>query len=166
VSLKTTVAVPFRAAGTREMGEGEFVVALSLDRDWFSPDQAKRLVDVAEGRGLLAYENDDLRTTFDPATVSVPENFTPDADVLTEQSTFERVIDKLVAAGVDKREAVAAANERQSEAGVTLETAAVLVAREQGVSVSDAAAAARSELLDRETDADSGASETAPGGDD
>ena len=170
MSLKTTVAVPFRAAGTSEMGEGAFVVALSLDRDWFSPDQAKRLVDVAEGRGLLTYEDDDLRTTFDPGAVSVPENFTPDADVLTEQSTFERAIDRLVAAGVDKREAVAAANERQSEVGVTLETAAVLVARERDVTVDDAAAAARSELLDGGTDAGDGTDtregETAVGGDD
>lgn len=148
MSLKTTVAVPFRAAGTREMGEGEFVVALSLDRDWFSPDQAKRLVDVAEGRGLLVYENDGLRTTFDPAAVSIPENFTPASDVLTEQSTFERVIDTLVAAGVDKREAVAAANERQSAVGVTLEAAAILVARERDVAVGDAASAARAEALD------------------
>jgi hypothetical protein len=156
VSLKTTVAVPFRAAGTREMGEGEFVVALSLDRDWFSPDQAKRLVDVAEGRGLLVYEDDDLRATFDPTTVSVPENFTPESDVLTEQSTFERVIDKLVAAGVDKREAVAAANERQSAVGVTLETAAILVAREHGVAVADAADVARAEALDNGSDAGDG----------
>ena len=147
MSLETTVAVPFRSAGTDRMGEGEFVVALSLDRDWFSPDQAKRLVDVAEGRGLLSHENGELRATFDPSGVTVPESFTPDADVLTEQSTFERVIDRLVAAGVEKREAVAAANERQSEIAVSLETAAVLVARERGIEVGDAATAARADLL-------------------
>jgi len=53
MSLEVAVAVPFQQAATRRLGEGEFVVALSLDREWFSPDQAKRLVDVAVGRGLL-----------------------------------------------------------------------------------------------------------------
>jgi hypothetical protein len=146
VSLQTAVAVPFRSAGSSRMGEGEFVVALSLDRDWFSPDQAKRLIDIAEGRGLVAYEDGELQATFDPSDVSVPEDFVPDESVLTEQSTFERVIDQLVAAGVEKREAVAAANERQSRAAVSLETAAVLVARERGVDVDEAARAARAEL--------------------
>jgi hypothetical protein len=154
VSLKTAVAVPFRSAGTDRMGEGEFVVAVSLDRDWFSPDQAKRLVDIADGRGLLGYDDGDLVAQFDPGEVSVPEDFTPAEDVLTEQSTFERVVDALVADGVAKREAVAAANERQREAGVTLEAAAVLVARERGLDVPDAGRAARADLVVSDPEAD------------
>jgi hypothetical protein len=148
VSLKTAVAVPFRSAGKQRLGEGEFVVALSLDRDWFSPDQAKRLVDIADGRGLLEHDDGDLVATFDPSSVTVPEEFTPGTEILTEQSTFEQIVDQLVAAGIEKREVVASANERQNEAGITLEAAAVLVARENDVDVSDAAAQARSELLD------------------
>ena len=147
MSLEAAVAVPFRGAGADRMGEGEFVVALSLDRDWFSPDQAKRLVDVAAGRGLLAREGGDLVAQFDPAAVSVPADFVPDESVLREQSTFERIVDALVAGGVDKREAVAAANGRQRDLGVTLEAAAVLVAREHGVDVEGAAAEARADLL-------------------
>lgn len=146
MSLRTAVAVPFKSAGTEELGEGEFVVALSLDRDWFSPDQAKRLLDAAEGRGLLDRADGQLRAGFDPMDVHVPEEFTPDEAILSEQSTFEQVIDRLVADGLDKRDAVAAANERQRTAGVTLETAAVLVARERGIEVREPARAARGEL--------------------
>ncbi|MGM0604314.1 MAG: DUF2240 family protein [Halobacteriota archaeon] len=137
MSLEVAVAIPFRQKGKRSLGEGEFVVALSLDRDWFSPDQAKRLVDVALGRGLLETIDDELRPTFDPDDVSVPEDFTPDESILREQSTFERALDRLVSNGVPKQEAVATANERQRELGVTIETAAVLLARERGIDVSD-----------------------------
>ncbi|MFB6193849.1 MAG: DUF2240 family protein [Halobaculum sp.] len=147
MSLRTAVAVPFRSAGTDRLGEGEFVVALSLDRDWFSPDQAKRLVDAAEARGLIERTDEGLHATFDPGDVTVPDEFTPDDDVLAEQSTFERIVDRLVADGVEKRDAVAAANERQESAGVTLETAAVLVARERGLDVDAAAADAERDLL-------------------
>ena len=146
MSLRTAVAVPFRSAGTDRLGEGEFVVALSLDRDWFSPDQAKRLMDAAEGRGLVDREDGQLHASFDPGAVSVPEAFEPDEAILTEQSTFERVVDQLVADGMEKREAVAAANERQRTAAVTLEAAAVLVARERGLDVDGAAADARRDL--------------------
>ena len=162
MTLEAAVAAPFRGAGTDRMGEGEFVVALSLDRDWFSPDQAKRLVDIATGRGLLAEEGGDLVATFDPAEVHVPAEFVPDESILREQSTFEQALDAIVADGMEKRDAVAAANRRQREIGVTLETAAVLVARERGVDVAAVADAAREELLPEAAGSEDG---DAPGDD-
>jgi len=139
MSLEVTVAVPFKQHGGDSVGEGKFVVALSLDRDWFSPDQAKRLVDVATGRGLLAREDGDLVAQFDPADVEVPTDFVPEESILREQSTFERVLDDLVAAGIEKQEAVAAVNECQRDLGVTIEAAAVLYAHRNGVDVRDVA---------------------------
>jgi hypothetical protein len=150
MTLKAAVAVPFRQRGKSRLGEGEFVVALSLDRDWFSPDQAKRLVDVAAGRGLLAREDGDLVATFDPGEVEVPDGFVPDESVLREQSTFERVLDALVDAGVEKQTAVAGINEKQRDLAVTLEAAAVLYARQRSVDVSGAAERAAGELADGE----------------
>jgi hypothetical protein len=139
MSLEAAVAAPFRDRGRSRLGEGEFVVALSLDRDWFTPDQAKRLVDVAAGRGLLSREADDLVAEFDPAAVTIPEGFVPDESVLREQSAFERVLSALVDAGLEKQDAVAAINERQRELGVTIEAAAILYARRRDVDVGDAA---------------------------
>ena len=146
MTLKAAVAVPFRQRGKSRLGEGEFVVALSLDRDWFSPDQAKRLVDVAAGRGLLERSDGDLVATFDPGEVEVPDGYVPDESVLREQSTFERVLDALVDAGVEKQTAVASINEKQRELAVTLEAAAVLYARQRDVDVRDAADRAAAEL--------------------
>ncbi|EMA66394.1 DUF2240 family protein [Halorubrum kocurii] len=146
MSLEVAVAVPFKQRATERLGEGEFVVALSLDRDWFSPDQAKRLVDVAVGRGLVAEEDGDLRARFDPADVTVPEAFAPDESILREQSTFETALDAIVAAGVEKQRAVAAINERQRALAINIEAAAVLVAKEHGAAVDRLAADVRREL--------------------
>ncbi|WP_396611816.1 DUF2240 family protein [Haloferax sp. S1W] len=146
MSLDVTVAVPFRQHGSTRLGEGEFVVALSLDRDWFSPDQAKRLIDLAAGRGLVERDGTEIVATFDPADMQVPEEFEPDASVLREQSAFEQVLDACVAAGIEKQAAVAGINERQSKLGVTAEAAAVLFARSNGVDVGDAARKAKSGL--------------------
>jgi hypothetical protein len=135
MSLDVAVAVPFRQEGRTRLGEGEFVVALSLDRDWFSPDQAKRLIDVAAGRGLLTREENQLIAEFDPDAVQVPTDYVPDESILHEQSTFEQVLDAVVATGVEKQAAVADINRRQRELGVTLEAAAVLYAKRNGVDV-------------------------------
>jgi len=146
MSLRTAVAAPFRQEGTTELGESAFVVALSLDRDWFSPDQAKRLVDVAASEGLLHREDGQLEARFDPQSVTVPEAFEPDESLLQERSTFERVLGALVEAGHEKQAAVAAVNGLQSDLGVTIEAAAVLYAHRQGIDVQEQAAAAGSEL--------------------
>jgi hypothetical protein len=146
MSLKTAVAAPFRQRGTDRMGESEFVVALSLDRDWFSPDQAKTLVDVAEGEGVLTRDGDALVVGFDPSEVEVPDGFVPSEDVLQSRSTFERLLDAVVSTGIEKRTAVGEINALQSEIGVTLETAAVLYARREGIEVPELAAAVREEL--------------------
>jgi hypothetical protein len=146
MSLRRAVAAPFRQRGVEQLRESEFVVALSLDRDWFSPDQAERLVDVAVTEGLLDREDEVVVTAFDPGDVTVPEEFTPDESILQQRSTFERVLATLTDAGVEKQTAVADINRLQADLAVTIEAAAVLYARRQGVDVTGLAARAREEL--------------------
>ena len=146
MSLKTAVAVPFRQRGTDRMAESEFVVALSLDRNWFSPDQAKTLVDVATGEGLLERDGDALVVGFDASAVTVPEGFIPGEEILQSRSTFERLLGAVVDGDTDKQTAVAGINALQSELGVTVETAAVVYARREGIDVGDIATEVREEL--------------------
>jgi len=146
MSLRTAVAAPFRQQGRDQMGESEFVVALSLDRDWFTPDQAKRLLDVAGSEGLLERTDGDVVVTFEPDEVEVPEGFVPDESILQERSTFERVLDRIVDSGVTKQEAVAEINALQSDLGVTVEAAAVVYARRKDIDIAEEADRALSDL--------------------
>jgi hypothetical protein len=148
VSLRSAVAAPFQGRGEGELAESEFVVALSLDRDWFSPEQATRLADVAVGEGLLERTGKMLAPTFDPGSVTIPEGFVPSEDLLRQRSAFEQALDALVAAGIDKREAVADINELQQSLAVSIEAAAVLYARRRDAEVSEAAERALAELGD------------------
>jgi hypothetical protein len=146
MSLRTAVAAPFREEGVTEMGESAFVVALSLDRDWFSPDQAKRLVNVAASEGLLERSDSRLEARFDPQAVDIPDGFEPGESILQTRSTFERVLGALVENGNEKQTAVAAINGLQSELAITVEAAAILQAHRQGINVDELARDARSEL--------------------
>jgi hypothetical protein len=149
MSLRRAVAVPFRAKGRETLSESEFVVALSLDRDWFSPEQAKRLVDVAVTEGLLDRGEAGVAPTFAARDLSVPEDFEPDDDVLRQRSTFERALDAIVESGVEKQTAVAEVNRLQADLGVTVEAAAVVYARREGVAVAGVADRAAEELGER-----------------
>lgn len=152
MSLRVTVAAPFKRSGERRMEESAFVVALSLDRDWFSPDQAKRLIDVAAGEGLLDRTDEGLEATFAVESTEIPEDFSPDERILAERSPFERALDTITAAGINKRTAVSRINRLQGELGVTIEVAAVVFARREGIDVSETVPAVRETLTgDRET---------------
>jgi len=148
MSLRIAVATPFVQNGTQRLRENEFVVALSLDRDWFSPDQAQRLIDIATRESLLIRDGDHLELAIDPADVTLPEEFVPDETLLQERSAFERVLDALVAEGVDKQTAVGSINTLQQELGITIEAAAVVYARREGIDVAELAPIARSALTD------------------
>lgn len=146
MSLKVAVGAPFRTTGRSRLEESEFVVALSLDRDWFSPDQAKRLVDVAVVEGLLQRDDGELVAEFSPESVDVPEGFTPDESILRERTTFERILDSLGGVDESKRDSVAAINELQLSLGISTDAAAVLYAHRNGIDVSGVAQRVRAEL--------------------
>lgn len=148
MSLRVVVATPFVQDGRNRLRESEFVVSLSLDRDWFSPDQAKRLIDVATGEGLLERDDAELVCPFDPSTVTIPDGFEPDENVLTERSAFERVLDAVVDAGIDKQTAVGTINGLQQELDIHIEAAAVLYARRNGIDVTELTSSARSTVID------------------
>jgi hypothetical protein len=148
MSLQVAVAAPFKQHGRDTIEESEFVVALSLDRDWLSPDQAKRLLDLAAGEGLVERADGEVAAALDYDAVSIPEEFTPDESLFRERSAFERVLDDLVGAGMEKQEAVAEVNKLQQRLGVTVEAAAVVYARRHDVDVDDAAERARGNLVE------------------
>ena len=146
MSLRSAVAAPYRSRGETRLAESEFVVALSLDRNWFSPDQATRLADVAVGEGLLRREDDALVPTFDPEDATIPEEFVPSEDLLRQRSAFERILDALVKSGIEKRRAVAEINQLQQSLRLTIEAAAVLYARRRDIDVHEAAERALADL--------------------
>lgn len=139
MSLRVVVAAPFKSKGVERLTEQAFTVALSLEREWMSPDRAKDVIDIAERDGLLGREDGELAATFDPDTVSIPEDFTVDESIFQERAPFERVLDALVADGLERQEAVAGVNELQSRLGLTADAAAVVFARNRGVDVDDVA---------------------------
>ncbi|PSQ44823.1 DUF2240 domain-containing protein [Halobacteriales archaeon SW_7_68_16] len=146
MTLRRTVAVPFRTRGVDRLGENEFLVAVSIEREWFSPDQAQRLIDRATAEGLVERDDDGLRLTFDPATVEVPDGFEPDEGVLQARSPFEAILADLEREGAEKRAVVARINELTAELGVSTDAAAVVYGRRKGIDVANAARRGRNDL--------------------
>lgn len=146
VTLRLVVAAPFLWAGNETLEESEFVVALSLDRNWFSPDQAKRVIDLAVAEGILKRNETRLMLTVDIDSVELPDGFSPDDSVLSGTSTFERLLDRIVDSDRDKRAVVAEINRLQRNLGITLEAAALLYATREEIEVDDLAEQVKRDL--------------------
>jgi len=141
--------------GTETVTRTEFVYSLTGDLGWFEPEGAQAALERGIEAGLLE-EEEGLRPGFDVGTVEVPEGFSPDTDLgatsartegTQKGGVFERTVERLVGAGYEKREAVAEINRRHTEMGdVRVEAAALLVAKEEGLRVSDLAEDALEDL--------------------
>lgn len=127
-----TVSAPFKRKGKDALKESEIVMALSFDLKWFTPEQAKKVVQEAEKTGLLKREGDIIRPAFELSSVEPPQGFKPDE----ERSLFDRIIERITAeTGMDKRKVIALINKKQDELSklVEIEVSAILVALEHGV---------------------------------
>lgn len=166
MSLRRVVAAPFVRRGTDEVTRTEFVYSLTADLGWFDPDGAEVAIERGVEEGLLETEGEGdsprLRPGFDTGGVGIPDGFSPDiesiedagkeADTDSERGVFERAVERLVESGYGKREAVAEINRRHTEmGGVRVEAAALLVAKEEGLRVSDLAEDALESLRTGET---------------
>ncbi len=139
--------------GTDTVTRTEFVYSLTGDLGWFEPERAQEALERGIEEGLLK-ERDGLCPGFDVGAVEIPEGFSPDTDAKNTSArkedtrgVFERAVERLVGAGYEKREAVAEINRRHTEMGnVRVEAAALLVAKEKGLRVSDLAEDALEDL--------------------
>lgn len=138
--LTYTVSMPFKRKGAEKLKEREFVFALSMDLNWFNPDDAKLILSNAEKEGLLKREGDLISPGFDISTINIPSGFRPDPGVFEKQSLFERTIERVILkTGMEKRKVISLINKNQETLYkmVEIEVSAILVALEQEVNVDD-----------------------------
>jgi len=78
VTLRTTIAAPFKHTRKPGMRKNELVYYFALDRKWMSTDQANQLLRRAEEEGLLGLDNGIFTPRFDLAAVTIPIGFKND----------------------------------------------------------------------------------------
>ncbi len=138
--LTYAVSMPFKIKGKDVLKESEFVLALSIDLNWFSPEQAKNIVREAEREGLLEKEGELIHPAFDMNSVHIPTGFKPDPGAFEKKSLFDRTIERIIAGtGMEKRKVISLINKKQEELSklVEIDVSAILVALEHGVAVDD-----------------------------
>jgi hypothetical protein len=152
--LEICLATLFKRKGKNVLSEKEFVFAASMDYRWFTPKEAQSLLDLGIRKRLLERTDGFVKPAFTYKEVEAPVNFKPSKDILKEltepETTFARILDTISRnTGQKKRDIVARINRVQERLGVDAEVAALAVAKENGVDISEFAEEVRKEVLAR-----------------
>ncbi len=98
MTLRTTIAAPFRHTRKVTMKKNELVYYYALDRKWMSTDQANQLLRRAEEDGLLKQENGLYSPAFDAASVTIPVGFKPTSAIFERNDPMQELIGRIARA--------------------------------------------------------------------
>ncbi len=133
--MKEIIAAVFRSKGKRRMKRSELIYTMSLDLNWFSHEQSKKVVEEAEKRGLIAGD-EEVEPTFDIDSVEIPADFKPRLSRDLAEAIVERIAEKT---GKSFQEVISEINRKQERMGnlLSFEVVALIVAKEHDVEVAD-----------------------------
>jgi len=98
VTLRLTVAAPFKHTRKTGMRKNELVYYYALDRKWMSTEQANLLLKRAEEEGLLGIENGQYSPRFDVAALILPVGFKPSSGIFERHDPAQELIGRIARA--------------------------------------------------------------------
>ena len=136
--LKKTIASAFKSKGKSEMEKSELTYTLSFDLKFFSHETSKKVVELAEKRGVIRVENGVVKPNFDLSEIEVEESFKPEIRKLFSNGLFDKIVGEICEkTGKDFQEVIKTINRKQIELGniLDVEVVALIVAAEEGIDI-------------------------------
>jgi hypothetical protein len=141
VTIKITIAAPFKHTRKTGMRKNELVYYYALDRKWMSTEQANMLLNRAEEDGLLAQQNGVLSPRFDINEIIIPIGFKPTSSVFERNDPIQEMIGRIAKArGMEETAVVSEMNrviKEQFDGNLLPAAALVLLAKKYEVPFKD-----------------------------
>lgn len=137
------IAFIFKRSGKTELAFSDIYLTLSMELNWFTPDDAKDFVKKAIGKKILIKKNDQLRPSFDISKVDIPIGYSPTGKLFEEKKEIKKekelpLLDQII--GRTKKETKedpgkikAEIKKIQKEKNVTEEIAGLLHGKKYGI---------------------------------
>jgi hypothetical protein len=141
VTLRLTIAAPFKHTRKTGMRKNELVYYYALDRKWMSTEQAHLLLKRAEEEGLISIENGLYSPRFDLAGLTLPVGFKPTSGIFERQDPVQDLIARIARArSLEETDVVAEMNriiKDNFDMHLLPPAALVLIAKNSGVQFDD-----------------------------
>jgi len=141
------IAFLFRRSGKEKMSFSELYLNLSMDLNWFSPEDAKKFLNDSIKNKLLIKEGDQVSLSFDINKIKIPVGFSPSKYVFSEKKNQViveeiNVINQIVKrihekTNLKEQEIIDKINEISKEKNLIEEIAALLFGKEHEIEIND-----------------------------
>ena len=136
--LKKTIASAFKLKGKSEMEKSELTYTLSFDLKFFSHETSKKVVELAERRGVIKVEGGIVKPNFNLSEIKIDDSFKPDIQKLFNNGLFDKIVrDICDKKGKEFPEIIKIINKKQMELGniLDVEVVPLIVAAEEGIDI-------------------------------
>ena len=145
---ETIIAFVFNRSGKTKIDYSKFYLTLSLDLNWFTPEDAKTFTNQAIKHELLIKKDDSVTPNFDITKTDIPTGFypsknlfqgkKPDIKIEEKKDVFERIIDKISKESkLEKKVLIENSAQIEKQRNISKEIAALLVGKENNVDLSE-----------------------------
>ena len=83
------IAFLYKRSGKEELSFSELYLNLSMELNWFTPDEAKDFVNLTIKQGLLIKKGEIIKPNFDFNKIVVPVGFTPSKNIFEKKEVEE-----------------------------------------------------------------------------
>ncbi len=137
----------FKRSGKQKLSFSELYLTLSIDLNWFTPEDAKKFVNESLKKKFLIKEKDLIMPSFDIENVSVPIGFYPSTKVFLdeepkeikeEENLLSRIVKRISEnLNAKEQEILHKIKKIEEEKNVTTEVAALLFGKENNLDLTD-----------------------------
>jgi len=143
--LETIIAFLFKRSGKEELTPSDLYLPLSMDLQWFTPNQAKTFVNMALQQKLLIKKEGKLKPSFDCEKIVVPVGFRPSKNPIEVKEVkqeklgaIKTIITRIVEkTGRDEKSVIEKIKDVEKEKNIRPETATLLVGKDYDIDVDD-----------------------------
>ena len=144
--MKIIISFLFKRSGKEELTASDLYLPLSIDLKWFSPREAKDIVNSALLQKLLIKKGDQIKPNFDYKKIEIPVGFYPSKQTFEEnndevneerQDVVELIIGQIIEkTEQDEQNVFEEIKELSNERNISLDVASLLVSRKYDIVVS------------------------------
>ena len=138
----------FKRSGKESLKFSDLYLALSMELNWFTPDDAKSFISLALKENLLINKDADIKPNFDYVNTTIPIGFTPSKRVFEikkaekidekEKTSLEKMIKILIEkASLDEQQITKKINALAKEKNIIEEVALLLIGKEYNITFDD-----------------------------
>jgi len=145
--VKIIISFIYKRSGKQKISFSDLYLDMSINLNWFTPEDAKKFVNQAIEKGFLIKEKDLIEPAFDIKKIKIPVGFYPSKRVFFEDESIDEmkendILDEIIkiiseSSNENEQGIMKKIEQIAEEKNLTAEVAGLLLGKENNIDLSD-----------------------------